>query len=260
MPPSRRDPRDRHGHGCRRLWCAAASHRTDRLPTAMNAGKGVRSATGFERGAGRLRPSRPTGARAFAATAASGKTYSQPRKAGAPGVAAAKAGIGAPRMQMVRDPVVGTLTPSVSNRPTDVAAIAGRPDAFDGPTRPMLRMVNKAQGRFDRRRDIVMPDTGEADPGRCPRSGPTGRAAVAEAPPQAVVPTRRDGDRPPTGEPGRRRRRDGVFRCGCALERGTRAGGSRSRSRPTRTSRVDEAGAAGRFRSTTATTARFGSP
>jgi putative transposase len=89
-----------------------AIHRTDLLPAAMNVGK----------------------------------------EAAVPGVAGAKAEIGAQRIQMVRYQVVGTLTSFVSNRQNDFAEIVGRHEAFDDRTKHMLRVVNKAQAWFVRGR------------------------------------------------------------------------------------------------------------
>ncbi len=143
---------------------ATAIHRTDLLPTAMNPGKeaAVRELLRAWRRAGRAvaadqwtRFFRDGGLR---------KNLSAAQEAAAPGVAAAKAEIGAARLQMVRYQVVGTLSSFIANRQNEFAEIIAQHEAFDDRTRHMLRVVNKAEAWFDRRRDVVMPDTGEPVP------------------------------------------------------------------------------------------------
>ncbi|MBK1671043.1 hypothetical protein CKO28_23840 [Rhodovibrio sodomensis] len=153
---------------------APAIHRTDLLPTAMNARKeaAVRDLLRAWRRAADavaadqwMRFFRDGGFR---------KNLSATHESAVPGVAAAKAEIGAQRLQMVRYQVVGTLSSFVSNRQNDFADIVGRHEGFaafgrraglsDDRTKHMLRVVNKAQAWFDRSREIVMPDTGEPVP------------------------------------------------------------------------------------------------
>ncbi|WP_200255726.1 zinc ribbon domain-containing protein [Halorhodospira neutriphila] len=143
---------------------ATAIHRTDLLPTAMNAGKAaaVRELLRAWRRAARAvaadqwtRFFRDGGFR---------KNLPAAQEAAAPGVAAAKAEIGAQRLQMVRYQVVGTLSSFLANRQNEFAELVARHEGFDERTRHMLHVVNKAGAWFDRCRDVVMPDTGEPVP------------------------------------------------------------------------------------------------
>ncbi|MBK1667637.1 hypothetical protein CKO28_06265 [Rhodovibrio sodomensis] len=141
-----------------------AIHRTDLLPTAMNPGKeaAVRDLLRVWR-----RAARAVAADQWVRFFRDGrfqKNIPAAQEAAVPGVAGAKAEIGAQRIQMVRYQVVGTLTSFLSNRQNDFAEIVGRHEKFDDRTKHMLRVVNKAQASFDRRREIAMPDTGEPVP------------------------------------------------------------------------------------------------
>ena len=142
-----------------------AIHRTDLLPTAMNAGKeaAVRDLLhAWRRAADAVAADQWT---RFFRDGGFRKNLSAAQEVAAPGVAAVKAEIGAQRLQMVRYQVVGTLSSFISNRQNDFAEIVARHDAFGDRTKYMLRIVNKAHACFDRRRDIIMPDTGEPIPG-----------------------------------------------------------------------------------------------
>jgi putative transposase len=143
---------------------AHAIHRTDLLPTAMNAGKqaAVRDLLRAWR-----RAAQAVAADQWVRFFRDGrfqKNISAAQEGAAPRVAAAKAEIGAQRIQMVRYQVVGTLTSFVSNRQNDFAEVVGRHERFDDRTKHMLRIVNKAQAWSDRSREIVMPDTDEPIP------------------------------------------------------------------------------------------------
>jgi putative transposase len=143
---------------------ASAIHRTDLLPTAMNAGKeaAVRDLLRAWR-----RACAPVAADQWTRFFRDGrfqKNIPAAQEGAAPGVAAAKAEIGAQRIQMVRYQVVGTLTSFLSNRQNDFSEIVGRHEAFDARTKHMLRVVNRAQAWFDRSREVVMSDTGETVP------------------------------------------------------------------------------------------------
>ncbi|MBK1671231.1 hypothetical protein CKO28_24830 [Rhodovibrio sodomensis] len=141
-----------------------AIHRTDLLPTAVNVGKeaAVRDLLrAWRRAADAVAADQWT---RFFRDGRFQKNISAAQEAAAPGVAAAKAEIGAQRIQMVRYQVVGTLTSFISNRQNDFAEIVGRHAAFDDRTKHMLRVVNKGHAWFDRSREIVMPDTGEPVP------------------------------------------------------------------------------------------------
>ena len=141
-----------------------AIHRTDLLPTAVNAGKAraVRDLLrAWRRAADAVASDQWT---RFFRDGRFQKNISAAQETAAPGAAAAKAEIGAQRIQMVRYQVVGTLTSFISNRQNDFAEIAARHESFDDRTKRMLRVVNKAQAWFDRSREIVMPDTGEPLP------------------------------------------------------------------------------------------------
>ncbi|MBK1670927.1 hypothetical protein CKO28_23220 [Rhodovibrio sodomensis] len=143
---------------------ASAIHRTDLLPTATNPGKeaAVRDLPRvWRRAAEAVAADQWT---RFFRDGGFRKNLSASQEVAAPGVAAAKTEVGAQRLQMVRYQVVGTLTSFISNRQNDFAEIVGRHEAFDDRTKHMLRVVNKAQAWFDRRREIVMPDTGEPIP------------------------------------------------------------------------------------------------
>ena len=143
---------------------APAIYRTDLLPTEMNAGKeaAVRELLrAWRRAAEAIAADQWT---RFFRDGRFQKNISAAQEIAAPGVAAAKAEIGAQRLQMVRYQVVGTLTSFLSNRQNDFADIVGRHEAFDDRTKHMLWVVNKAQAWFDRRREIFMPDTGEPIP------------------------------------------------------------------------------------------------
>jgi putative transposase len=141
-----------------------AIHRTDLLPTAMNAGKeaAVRELLGAWRRAADAVASDQW--KRFFRDGRFQKNIPAAQEAAAPGVAAAKAESGAARLQMVRYQVVGTLTSFVSNRQNDFAEIVGRHEPLDDRTKHMLRVVNKAQAWFVRGREIVMPGTGEPIP------------------------------------------------------------------------------------------------
>ena len=144
---------------------ASAIHRTDLLPTAMNAGKEVAVRDllrAWRRAADAVAADQWT---RFFRDGRFQKNLSAAQEAAPPGVSAAKTEIGAQRLQMVRYQVVGTLTSFMSNRQNDFAEIVTRHEAFDDRTKHMLRVVNKTQAWFDRSREIVMPDTGEAIPG-----------------------------------------------------------------------------------------------
>ena len=143
---------------------ATAIHRTDLLPTAMNPGKAaaVRELLRAWR-----RAARAVAADQWTRLFRDGsfaKNLSAAQEAAAPGVAAAKAEIGAQRLQMVRYQVVGTLSSFIANRQNEFAEIIARHEGFDERTRHMLRVVNKAGAWFDLRRDVVMPDTRESVP------------------------------------------------------------------------------------------------
>ena len=143
---------------------ASAIHRTDLLPTEMNAGKEAAVCAllrAWRRAADAVAADQWT---RFFRDGGFRKNLSAAQEVAAPGVAAAKAEIGAQRLQMVRYQVVGTLTSFLSNRQNDFAEIVARHERFGDRTKYMLRVVNKAQAWFDRGREIVMPDTGEPVP------------------------------------------------------------------------------------------------
>ena len=131
-------------------------HRTDPLPAFPNSGKA--------RAVGALLKAWRDAAEAVAADqwrrfyqhGRLAKNLSANAEATVPDVRAAKARIGAQRLQMVRHQVVGTLQSFLANRANEVRRIIAG-SSLDATTKHQLHVINKRHAWFDRRA-LFMPD------------------------------------------------------------------------------------------------------
>jgi putative transposase len=125
-------------------------HRTDPLPAFPNAGKdrAIRALLAAWRDAAEAVAADQW--RRFYQTGAFHKHLAANQEAAVPAVRAAKARIGAQRLQMVRHQVVGTLQSFIANRQHDVRRIVEK-SSLDEVTRHRLHTINTRQAWFDRR-------------------------------------------------------------------------------------------------------------
>jgi len=131
-------------------------HRTDPLPALPNTGKrrAMRDLLAAWRDAAEAVAVDQW--RRFFQNGAFAKNLSANQEAAVPSLRAAKARIGAQRMQMVRTQVVGTLQSFIANRQNDFRRIVEHSN-LDGTTKHQLHVVNKRRAWFVRD-DVLMPD------------------------------------------------------------------------------------------------------